>query len=210
MTITNRIAYEDQQHVVLDGVSWEQYEQLLRDLANRRIRVTYDEGKLEMMAPLLDHERWKKYYARLVEVMCEELDLDIETAGSTTFKRKDLAKGIEPDECYYIQHADAIRGKSELDLATDPPPDLAIEVDITRKSVPKQSIYAALGVPELWRSEASRLTVLLLRRGKYHPAAASGVFPFLPMDRFQEFALRLASERQPKVLREFRAWVKTL
>lgn len=210
MTLTNPIAYNGQQHLVLDGVSWEQYEQLLRDLGDRPIRVTYDEGKLEIMAPLLNHERWKKYFARLIEVMCEELDIDVELAGSTTFKRKELAKGLEPDECYYVQHADAMRGKSELDLAVDPPPDLVIEVDITSKSVPKEPIYAALGVAELWRFDGSRLTVLLLRNRKYRPVPASLAFPFLPMDRFQEFALRLASERQPKVLREFRAWVKML
>lgn len=210
MTIANRILYEDQQHVVLDGVSWEAYEQLLRDLGDRPIRVTYDNGKLEIMAPLLNHERWKKYFARLIEAMCEELDLDVELAGSTTFKRKDVAKGLEPDECYYVQHADAIRGKSELDLTVDPPPDLVIEVDITSKSVPKEPIYASLGVAELWRFDGSRLAVLLLRNRKYRPAPASLAFPFLPMDRFQTFAQRLASERQPKVLREFRAWVKRL
>jgi Uma2 family endonuclease len=210
VTIANRISYEGQPHVVLDGVSWEAYEQLLRDLGNRPIRVTYDRGKLEIMAPLINHERWKSRYGRLIEVMCEELDLDVEMAGSTTFRREDLDRGLEPDECYYLQHADAVRGKNELDLTVDPPPDLVIEVDITHKSVPKEPIYAALGAPELWRFDGKKLTVLRLRKGKYHPAASSGVFPFLPLERFQEFAVRLASERQPKVLREFRAWVRGL
>lgn len=210
VTVTNPIAYEGQQHVVLDGVTWEQYEQLLRDLGDRQVRVTYDEGKLEIMAPLFNHERWKKYFARLVEVMCEELDIELELAGSTTFKRKKLAKGLEPDECYYVQHADGVRGKSELDLAVDPPPDLVIEVDITSKSIPKEPIYAALGVPELWRYDGFRLTVLLLHNRRYQPSAASLAFPFLPMNHFQQFAQRLARERQSNVLREFRAWVKSL
>lgn len=210
MTIANPIAYEGQQHVVLEGVTWEQYEQLLRDLGDRQVRVTYDQGKLEIMAPLFNHERWKKYFARLIEAMCEELDLEVELAGSTTFKREDLAKGLEPDECYYVQHADAVRAKSELDLAVDPPPDLVIEVDITSKSVPKEPIYAALRVPELWRYDGFRLTGLLLHNRQYRPSAASLAFPFLPMDRFQEFARRLATERQAKVLREFRAWVRSL
>lgn len=210
MTIANRISYDDQDHVVLDGVSWEQYEQLLRDLGDRPIRVTYDRGRLEIMAPLINHERWKSRYGRLIEVMCEELDFDVEVAGSTTFKREDLDRGLEPDECYYVQHADAVRTKDQLDLTSDPPPDLVIEVDIKSKSVPKEPIYAALGVPELWRFDGKKLTVLRLRKAKYQPSNASGVFPFLPMDGFQGFALRLASERQPKVLREFRAWVKTL
>lgn len=200
----------DQQHIVLDGISWEAYEQILADLQDRPIRLTYDNGNLEMMAPLLDHEKWKNRYGRLIEAMSEELDLDVEPGGSTTFRRKDLAKGLEPDECYYVQHAHAVRDKDTIDLKIDPPPDLVVEVDITRTSIPKQPIYAALGVPELWRFDGFQSTVLRLENRKYRTADASGVFPFLPMQQFQQFVIRLASERQSPVLREFRAWLRTL
>ena len=212
MTALDSIRLADQQHIVLAGVSWETYEQILRDLQDRPIRVTYDKGNLEMMAPLASHEEWKSRYGRLIEVMCEERDLDVEPLGSTTFRREDLEKGIEPDECYYVQYAEAIRARRgrEIDLTVDPPPDLVIEIDITRTSIPKEPIYAALGIPEIWRLNGTRLTVLRLRDGKYHAAETSGVFSFLPMERFQQFILRLASERQPQVLREFRNWVKTL
>lgn len=212
VTTVSSIPFGTQQHIVLNGISWETYEQLLHDLQERHIRVTYDRGDLEMMAPLASHEGWKGRYGRLIELMCEERELDIEPLGSTTFRREELEKGLEPDECYYVQHADAIRARQgeDIDLTVDPPPDLAIEIDITRASIPKQPIYAALGVPELWRFDGVRLTVLRLRGGKYEGAESSGVFPFLPMSRFQEFARRLASERQPPVLREFRNWVKTL
>jgi len=107
---------------VLDGVSWDFYEQLLEEIGDRPIRVTFDNGSLEMMAPLPLHERWKKRIARMIELLCVELDIEIDTLGSTTFRREDLAKGLEPDECYYVQHADDVRGKKELDLAVDPPP----------------------------------------------------------------------------------------
>jgi Uma2 family endonuclease len=142
--------------------------------------------------------------------MCEERDMDVEALGSTTFRREDLEKGLEPDDCYYIHNPNAIRGRREIDLSVDPPPDLAIEIDITRVSIPKQPIYAALGIPEIWRFDGSHLTVLRLREGKYFGVEKSEVFPFLPIDRFQQFVLRLASERQTPVLREFRNWVKSL
>jgi Uma2 family endonuclease len=210
VTTTHPISLAGQQHIVLDGVSWETYEQILRDLQDRPIRVTYDRGTLEMMAPLPYHERWKTRYGRLIEAMCEERDIEVDSLGSSTFRREDLDRGLEPDECYYVQHADDVREKHEIDLTVDPPPDLVVEIDITRTSVPKQPIYASLGVPELWRFDGKRLNVLRLRKGKYHPAKSSAIFPFLPMAQFQQFVLRLASERQSKVLREFRAWVNTL
>ena len=130
---------------------------------------------------------------------------------STTFRRKDRRKRLEPDERYYVQHAADVEGKDELDLRIDPPPDLAVEIDITSWSIPRQPIYAALGVPEVWRFTLRRLTVLhLTAGGKYGPAASSLAVPILPMREFETFLRRLASEEPTAVLREFRDWVKTL
>lgn len=210
MTAVHAHPFSDQQHIVLDDISWETYEQILSDLQDRPIRLTYDNGSLEMMAPLFDHEKWKTRYGRLIEAMCEELDLDVEPGGSTTFRREDLKKGLEPDECYYVQHAHEFRDKRTINLEVDPPPDLVIEVDITSSSIPKQPIYAALGIPELWRFDGVSLNVLRLDGGTYRAAASSSAFPFLPIQQFHAFVLRLASERQPAVLREFRAWLRTL
>jgi Uma2 family endonuclease len=200
----------DQQHIVLDDVSWQFYQRLLEEIGDRPIRVTFNDGSLEMMAPLPLHERWKSRIGRLVEALSEELDIEIETLGSTTFRRDDLEKGLEPDECYYVQHAAAVHGKDEFDLTADPPPDLAIEIDITHRSVPRQPIYAALGVPELWRFDARQLTVLRLRDGTYHASSGSEVFPFLPMAQFQAFVMRMEDEPQNRVLREFRNWLRGL
>ena len=211
MTIAASVPPASPQHLLLHGVSWEFYERLLKELDNRPLQVTFDNGNLEIMAPLLPHEKWKKRIGRMIELLTLELDIEMEPLGQTTFKREDLAKGFEPDECYYIQHAQVVRGKDELDLTIDPPPDLSVEVDITSWSIPRQPIYAALGIPELWRFENRRLIVSHLNAdGHYVPAATSLAFPFLPIHEFERFLLRLADESQTKVLREFRDWVKTL
>lgn len=212
MTAVVPTSIDAQQHIVLDGISWETYEQILHDLQDRAIRVTYDRGHLEMMAPLPYHEQWKSRFGRLIELMCLERELEAEPLGSTTFRRKGVEKGLEPDECYYVQHADAIRARlgGEIDLDVEPPPDLAVGIEITRASIVKQPIYAALGIPELWRFDGKSLTVLQLRGDAYVASSSSGVFPFLPLHDFQQFLVRLASERQTPVLREFRKWVKTL
>lgn len=210
-TVAPPTSVSDQQHMVLHEVSWQFYEHLLDEIGDRPIRVTFDNGSLEMMAPLPLHERWKKYIARMIELLCVELDIEIDTLGSTTFRREDLAKGLEPDECYYLQHAEEIHGKKVLDLTADPPPDLAVEVEITRRSVPRHPVYAALGVPELWTFDGRRLLVRPLGSDRvYHATKSSLAFPFLPMDRFEEFLLRMGDERQATVLRQFRKWVSSL
>jgi Uma2 family endonuclease len=205
------IRLTDQPHVVLYGQTWEFYERLLAEIGDRPLRVTFDNGDLEMMAPLPLHELWKWYISRLIELMAFDLDIEIQAYGSATFRREDLAKGLEPDECYYIRHADAFRAKYDLDLTVDPPPDLAIEIDITHRSIARQPIYAALGVPELWRFDGKKLQLLELNeQGKYQPIDSSRAFPQLPMAKFQEFLFRLESEPQLKVLKEFRVWIGTL
>jgi Uma2 family endonuclease len=198
-------------HVVLDGVSWETYQKLVRDLEERHVRLTFDNGNLEIMPPLPLHERWKGRIARLIEALSEERQIEIDGLGSTTFGREDLEKGLEPDECYYVAHAADVRDKQDIDLTIDPPPDLAVEVDITRRSIPRQPIYAALGVPELWRFDGKKLSVLKLdRSGKYAPASKSESFAFLPMDEFGEFVLRMGRDKQLLVLKEFRDWLRSL
>jgi Uma2 family endonuclease len=129
MTITAPSHHlQSNDHLLLDGISWQFYERLLEELNDRPIRVTYDNGRLEIMRPVLPHELWRKRLGIMIGLMAVELDIEMEPLGQTTFKREDLEKGFEPDECYYIQHAEAVRGKDRLDLTIDPPPDLAVEV----------------------------------------------------------------------------------
>src|SRR4051812_41168123 len=172
-----------QQHIVLTDVSWELYQQLLREIGDRPIRITYDRGSMEIISPLPKHERWKTRIGRLIELMAVELQISMETLGSRTFRRKAKKVGLEPDECYYVQHAAKVRNKDRLNLKVDPPPDLVVELDITHRSIAREPIYAKLGVPELWRYDGKRLTVLELKPdGKYHERDTSLAFPFLPMD----------------------------
>jgi Uma2 family endonuclease len=201
----------DQQHIVLDDVSWEFYEHLLQEVGDRPLRITYDQGTLEMMAPLNIHEFWKSRIGQLIELMCLERNIKAIPGGSTTFRRRDKEKGLEPDECYYVEHADSVRPNDDLDLTIDPPPDLAVEIDITSRSIHRGPIYAALGIPELWRFDGKCLTALHLDPdGHYSLQSQSDVFPFLPIDALNEVLLRLAREDSNAVLRAFRTWVTAL
>src|SRR5262249_518426 len=147
--------------VVLSGVRWHTYEALLHDLGGRHIRLTYDRGNLEIMAPLFRHERYADVLAELVKALARAAKRRTGGAGSTTFRREDLERGLEPDRCFYIDNLVAVAGKLELDPAHDPPPDLAIEVDIWSSSLNRLEIYAALGVPEVWRYDGEHFEVLL-------------------------------------------------
>jgi Uma2 family endonuclease len=211
MTLAAPISLVDQQHIVLDDVSWDFYERLLKEVGDRPIRITYDSGSVEIMAPLSIHERWKWLVGQLIEMMCFERGIRIAAGGSTTFKRRAKKKGLEPDECYYVQQVNAVLTVSDLRSSKDPSPDLAIEIDITRRSIDREPIYAALGVPELWRFDGNRLHVLHLgKTGRYSERKSSQAFPFLPMDRFNLFLQRFESEDPHLVLSEFRDWVVRL
>jgi len=199
--------------VTLQNASWELYQSMLREIGDGHIRLTYDQGRLEIMSPSGFHEDIKKALARLIEAYADAAGIDIQGLGSTTFDRDDLQKGLEPDECYYIANAARIIGKREIDATIDPPPDLAIEVDLSPPGVAKQPIYAALGVPEIWRYDGRRLiclhrTVENATGARYMPAEKSLSFPLLaPADlgRFLELALTAG---QSAAVRELRAWMK--
>jgi Uma2 family endonuclease len=169
-----------ERRVTLHGICWQTYESLLKDLENSSTpRLTYDRGTLEIMSPLQEHEELRRNLEALLEIVAEMRDLDVRGLGSTTFRREDLERGFEPDACFYIQNAERIRGKTQVDLSVDPPPDLVIEIDLTRSSLDKLPIYAQLGVPEVWRYTDRRLVILILRDGTYQEqnesVALSGV-----------------------------------
>ena len=131
-------------------------------MGDQNRRLTYDSGELEIMSPLPEHEDWKKAIGGLVEILTLELDIPMRRLGSTTFRQKALQKGLEPDECYYIANEAAVRGKRRFDLRRDPPPDLVVEIDITHRAIDREKIYAAMGVPEIWRFDGRRLACLHL------------------------------------------------
>lgn len=195
--------------MVLQGVSWSTYQALIHDLeSDPGKRLTYDQGTLEIMVPLPPHERYKSRLSRIVEVTTEETETEIASLGSTTWNREDLQKGLEPDACFYIQNEQAVRSKNEIDLAVDPPPDLAIEVDYTSSSIDRMAIYTALGVPEVWRFDGETLTLYGLEAGEYRPQETSAVLPLLQRADILRFLQVSQTMGETTWVREFRKWVR--
>jgi Uma2 family endonuclease len=193
----------------LYDIRWETYERLLADLQNSSApRLTYDQGMLEIMSPLEEHERYNRSISLLVEEIAVEWGLDIENLGSRTFKREDLARGFEPDSCFYIQNAERIHGKIPVDLTVDPPPDLIIEIDITSPSVPKLPLYAQLGVPEVWRYDGRTLTILTLTGGVYHESDESVALPGLDRATLSAFMQDSISLKRTEWVRKLRDWAR--
>jgi Uma2 family endonuclease len=201
---------EPREPVLLQDVSWEVYEEFLEELdrVKRRVRTTYDEGKLEIVTLGNRHEQNKKLLARLVETYADEFDLDVTGTGSVTLKIP-KTKGLEPDETYYIHTAPPDISVSSLGLKAFPPPDLAIEVDISRSSLPRQPVYAFIAVPEVWRFKGSRIAMLHRKGdGVYVQAAHSLAFPKLSCEDVNRFLAMSGEMSQSAVIRAFRAWLR--
>ncbi|HEY9618231.1 MAG TPA: Uma2 family endonuclease [Microcoleaceae cyanobacterium] len=196
--------------LLLEDVSWQEFEAILAELGDHRAtRIAYSQGMLEIRMPLPEHEVDKEIIGDMVKILLEELERDCECFGSTTFKRQDMASGIEPDQCFYIQNHLAMRGKRRLDLSIDPPPDLAIEVDVTSKT--QIEAYEALQVPELWRYEEHRLQIHRLQDGKYVESFTSPIFPDVPVvELISEFVTQSEIEGRSPTLRAFRQRVRQL
>ena len=158
--------------------------------------------------PLPPHETFKKLLGRFIEVTTEELGIEIRSLGSTTWSREDLKRGLEPDECYYIQNELAIRGKDAIDLTIDPPPDLAIEVDSTSSSMNRMGIYAALRIPEVWRFDRENLTILSLVNGDYQPCQVSLVLPMFNSAVLMSFLELSQTMGETSLIRHVRQWVR--
>ena len=142
-----------EQRFVFSNMDWPSYLAMGEILRDRPIRMTYDRGVLELMTTSPEHEKAKKLLGRFVEALTEELDIDIASGGSMTCRREDEEGSLEPDECYWIEHEEQVRGRIDIDLESDPPPDLAIEAEISRSVLSRLGIYARLGVPEVWRTD---------------------------------------------------------
>jgi Uma2 family endonuclease len=196
-------------HAILHDVAWEDYERILAEIGNGPTRVNYLDGSMEIMSPLPEHEDEKKVMARLVEALTFELEMPCRGFGSATFRRQEGRAGLEPDECFYIQNEEKVRGMKRFNPRKHPPPDLAFEIDMTSSSLPRESIYARLGVPEIWRRSRNQTSVRLLSEdGSYLVSASSAVFPFFPMPEMDKFINRMLCEEPNGVLRDFLKWVR--
>ncbi|MEH1818337.1 MAG: Uma2 family endonuclease [Nostoc sp.] len=203
-----RIHVPPGQRVLLQDVTWQELEAILEDLGEHRAaRIAYDRGILEIMAPLPEHEDDKEIISDLVKALLEELDIEFRCLGSTTFKNQAMAQGIEPDQCFYIKNESKIRGKKRLDLAVDPPPDLALEIDITSRTHP--NIYEALKVPELWRFDRGKLQINVLQDGHYVESQQSLNFPLFPLiEAIPQHLEQSTIAGRNATLKAFRIWVQ--
>lgn len=178
MTATLTPPEQVTQRVILNEISWETYQRLMEERGEHpQPRYAYDRGRLEIMVTSYEHENVKHVLDMLVELLAAELEIDIEGAASTTFQREDLAQGFEPDASFYVRHASRIRGQTQIDLDTDPPPDLVIEIDISHPSLNKFPIFTGLGIPEVWRYHKEAITVFTLAGDSYRAQSVSELFP---------------------------------
>jgi Uma2 family endonuclease len=205
MTIASKRA----DRVLLYNISWEQFENLLKDLGEHRAaRVAYDNGTLEIMTPLPEHEYYKEVISDLTKDIAQELERDYESFGSTTWKREIRMAGLEPDNCFYFQNVDAVRGRLDVNLTQDPPPDLALEIDVTSKSLNRFPIYARLGVPELWCYDSGELKIYHLQASEYIEAEISLVFPNLPIKELPQLIEEHRIAGRLAIRRAVRQWVR--
>lgn len=198
----------EESRLVLDGISWATYSRLRRE-SSSRLKMTYDSGTLEIMSPSYRHESAASLLAEMVKRLSLAHGVHYACGASTTFRRKGIEKGVEPDQCFWIANAARMRGKKSVNLKSDSPPDLVIEVDITRSSLDRLRIFAQFGVPEVWRFDGRRFSTLTLRKNKtYRLANRSLSFPTFPMPVIQEFLDRLDVEVEGLLVDEFEQFVR--
>lgn len=204
-----RIQVPPGQRVLLREVSWEEFEAILQELGDRRSeRVAYCDGLLEIMTPLPEHEYFKETISIAIQDMAETLDLNYESYGSTTWRKQVKQAGLESDNCFYFQNEARIRGKLQFDLNQDPPPDLALEIDVTSQSLERFPIYARLGVPELWCYDSGELKIYHLQDGQYVEVERSSIFPQLEIAALPRLIEVNRSEGRLALRRSIRAWVR--
>lgn len=203
------VSAPEEQRFLLRGVDWETYRKISEALTGRHVRLTYDRGNLQFMTISHLHGNCSRLIGRLISVLTEEVGLPIRACGDMTCDREDLDRGLEPDEGFYIEHEPAIREKSQIDLAVDPPPDLTVEVDLTRSPKNRLGIYAAIRVPEVWRFDGETLRIHQLGAdGQYVVVEHSLHFPFVTGPDLVRFIQQRTQMDENTLVRSFRQWVR--
>lgn len=204
----NQLIVPPGHQLLLKDVSWQMFEKILEELGeSRAARVSYSKGVLEIMTPLAEHEDDKVMIGDLVKALLEELDIEFRSLGSTTFKNQEMLQAVEADDCFYIQNEAAVRGRKRIDLSIDPPPDLAIEIDITSRT--KFNNYEALGVPELWRYDGNNLQINVLQDGKYIESNRSYNFPNLAIGEvIHQYVEQSKTSGRNATMKVFRSWAR--
>ncbi len=182
-TISEPTRLDGEQRIGIQGVSYKFYKQFCDEIGEQPIRLSYNEGCLEIMITKSPHEFFKKMLAKLVEATIFEMGVPVRSGGAMTFQRDDLEKGFEPDECWWIANESAVRKITDVDFTKNPPPDLAIEVEMSHSLAKRIAIYAAMGIAEVWRFNGQRLRFCVLSADRtYLESGHSQSFPFLRPD----------------------------
>lgn len=176
------VKLEPRQRFVLWNIGWDAYEKIVDALNEQHVRVTYDRGDIELMSPLPIHEAVKVWFHHFMLALSLELNFRYRSMAQTTFRRRDQDRGLEPDDCYYLASMDRVVDWNTLNLDRDPPPDIALEVDVTSSCLDRMGVYAGLGVPEVWRFDGEAWHIHLLEEdGEYQESPSSAAFPYLPV-----------------------------
>lgn len=196
------------QQLLLSDVSWQQFENILAELGEHRAaRLSYSHGFLEIMVPLPEHEKAKEIIGDMVKILLEARQIAFESLGSTTLKNEHMTQAVEPDACFYIQNQAAVIGKNCLDMSVEPPPDLAIEIDLTSRT--QLENYQILGVPELWRYGKQGLQINVLQAGKYIESDSSPTFPNTPIiELVNQYVQQSQVSGRTQAIQAFRNWVR--
>jgi Uma2 family endonuclease len=196
--------------LTVNNIPWEEYEELLDQVGEARgLRISYDEGTLQIMTLSPEHENYAEYISGLIHLLSTRLRINIRFFGSTTIRSRRSKKGNEPDACFYVQSVDLIGNRMQLDFTVDPPPDIVVEIDIHHNSGAKLPIYAALGVPEVWRYDGYRLTIHQLQQDQYCEVETSFALPMLTSQLLTDFLTRLRAEGEFQAKLAFDEWLQT-
>jgi len=207
-SLSNLATWTGDLPLVLRDVSWAEYTNLLDQWPERRLRMDYDRGTLEIMATTLEHEDYTHAIGRLFEALTMELGVEIRGGSRLTYRREAERCGLEPDACYWIANEPQMRGRRHSDPEVDPPADLAIGVEVSRTVIARLPIYATLGFPEVWRYDGEKLTVLLQADRTYAASPASPCLSAAPIDLLPRWNARAPVVGENAMVREFTAWVR--
>jgi Uma2 family endonuclease len=197
--------------LIFHGATWEEYEELLDQVGEAAgLRISFNDGTLKVMSLSSEHEKYVRFIERLISTLSLRLLINIISFGSATMRKRRESKGNEPDACFYVQTAATIGNRIELDFSIDPPPDIAVEVGIHHDSTDNDAIYAALGVPEIWRYDEWAMTIYQLQEGEYVVAKTSRALPMLNGEILTEYVNRMRQDGEFKALLAFDEWLQSL
>ncbi|NJL42818.1 MAG: Uma2 family endonuclease [Pseudanabaena sp. SU_2_4] len=211
LPIVTEAQIRDKQFIELKDISWQTYRELMAQLGDDRVwRIAYDQGVLEIRMPLQEHEQPKIIISFLIATLADEMELEVMELGALKLERDDLTRAVEPDTCFYIQNELAVRGVRSIHLPENPPPDLVVESDHRHSSIDKFSLYASLGVPELWRYRKKNLEVYQLMDGKYERVPQSLALPIFPIAEVSTFVEQSFEIGQRATVRLFREHMREI